>query len=365
MRYRQVSLIFVVLVAIARHGAAVSALSVHANGSCPTGRELEAALVERGLELGVADYTVDVQSEATGATLRLRRSGQGQVLERHFASQDCRAMAEAIAVVVEAYFIEMHGPDVAPTHSTAGNDRDQTGAAPDSAPNPALAPKPTLQSDPLSSPNSALPPPIAPPSQTGTMAPLRPLNARGEPGSAGKPRPPLLFEGFVGVGPTLTLPSATLTPGIEIGAGADVPSVPISTELALATTWPTISGSGLDRVQRWGSQGALRVGLPLVGALRYRPWLGVGLSAARLHALEVPAAPTKITMTSIVEAGLELAWPVSTTWHGRFDIGCSVLMFRDTYQVDPDGEIGRGPRVVCATLIGVGIGDASAGRDHR
>jgi hypothetical protein len=173
------------------------------------------------------------------------------------------------------------------------------------------------------------------------------------------------FEGFVGVGPALTLPDAKLTPEVQVGAGTEVPSVPIATELALATTLPTVSGSGPDRVWRWGSQGVLRVGVPLVGTWHYQPWLGVGLAGARVRALDVPAPPTKTTMTSMVEAGLEIAWPLSAAWHGRFEVGCSILMIRNTYRVDPDGEIGRGPRVVCATLIGVGIGGAPVARDLR
>ncbi len=371
VRYRQASLVFAVLV-VTRHGAAVPAVSVRANGSCPTDRELKAALVERGLEVGGANYTVDVQSETTGATLRLQHGAQGQVLERHFASQDCRALAEAIAVVVEAYFIEVRAPDIESTNGSAGNNSSQAGTA--------LAPNPSMQND--LGPNSTPPPPRAPPSQLDTMARRQPptappsqldttarherLPAPGAPGSAPKLRQPLSFEGFVGVGPALTLPNAEFTPEVEVGAGTDVHSVPISTELALATTWPTISGSGLDRVRRWGNQGVLRVGVPLVGALRYQPWLGLGLAVARLHALDVPAAPTKTTMTSMVEAGLEIAWPLGAAWHGRFDVGCSVLMLRDTYLVDPDGEIGRGPRVVCATLIGIGIGSASVGQElHR
>jgi hypothetical protein len=142
MRYRQASLVFVGLFALARHGAAVPSLSVRASGSCPTQSELEAALVERGLGLGSANYAADVQSEATGATLRLQHSGQGQVLQRHFTSQDCRALAEAIAVVVEAYFIDMRGPDVEPGNASGGQGGATTALAPSPYPDNGTAPPP-------------------------------------------------------------------------------------------------------------------------------------------------------------------------------------------------------------------------------
>jgi len=361
-RYRQALLAFALLVGVTRHGAALPALSVRAIGSCPTESAIDSALGERGLNLGGEEYTVVVQSEADGATLRLKRNSQGQVLERHIASQDCRALADAIAVVVEAYFIEMRVPDLEPTNKAAGKEDSlggtSTTTAFNSSPAPNLPELPALpaQNQALESASSIAPWPLVPPFQARTEALSEPLQAPDTRGFISKPSPPFSFEGFVGVGVALVLPDAKLTPAVEVGAGVDLPRVPISTELALSTTAPTTSGSGLDRVRRWGSEGVFRVGVPWVGALLYRPWLGLGLSAARLQALDVPAAPTKTSVTSIAEAGLEFAWPLGTSWHGRFDVSCVTLVYRDTYRVEPDGEIGRGPRFVCTTLIGVGWG---------
>jgi len=357
-RCGQVSLAFALLVAVTRHGAAVPALSVRASGSCPTASAIDAALGERGLDLGGAEYTVDVQSEADGVTLRLTRNLQGQVLERHIASQDCRALAEAIAVVVEAYFIEMRVPDLESTNKAAVKDGSQSGTSTATAFGSFPTPNSSAQNGDLRRAGStALPPPV-PQSQARPEALHEPPQVAGTRSAASKPRQRLTFEGFIGAGFALMLPNTRLTPAVQVGAGASLPRVPISTELALSTTWPTTSGSGLDRVRRWGSQGVLRVGVPWVGALLYRPWLGLGLSAARLRALDVPAAPTKTSVTSVVEAGLEVAWPLGTSWHGRLEVGCITLVYRETYHVDPDGEIGSGPRFVCATSIGVGLGNA-------
>src|SRR5512146_2379636 len=115
MFHRQASLALAVVIAVTRFGAAAPLLSVLTNGTCPSQGDLEAALVERRLEPGGVQYTVEVQAEPSGATLRLY-GAQGQVLERRFASQDCSALAQAMAVVVEAYFADVPEPDVASSH---------------------------------------------------------------------------------------------------------------------------------------------------------------------------------------------------------------------------------------------------------
>jgi hypothetical protein len=364
MQYRQSLLLAAIFVAATTDLMAAPSLSVSAEGNCPSQRDLELALRHRGLELGGANYSVFVQSEATGAVMRLQRFSDQHVLERRFVSQDCRAIADAIAVVVEAYFIDVGLPPgeaggLTPAASPGENavgDGAQSVSAPKSnrradVPGPnasAIAPSFPVQ--------TALPEPrllavVAPASRTEQSARAFSVS-----------QSPLLASGFVGIGPRLNLPQASLVPSLELGGGVDLRNQPISAEVALATTWPSISGIEPDRVRRWASQGILRIGAPLVSTLRYRPWAGVGLSLSRLRALDVAAAPTKTSATAVLGAGLEMAWPMGKGWFGRLDVSCMILATRDTYQVDPDGEIGRGPRVVCASMVGVGLAGLLVGR---
>ena len=65
-------------------------------------------------------------------------------------------------------------------------------------------------------------------------------------------------------------------------------------------------------------------------------------------------------LAALVGAGIEIAWPLAKGWRGRLDLGCLMLTTRDSYRVEPDGEIGRGPRVVCSSMIGVRFGSTPA-----
>ncbi len=296
------------LIGVTSELQAAPELSVSAQGDCPSQRDLEAAVTARGLAIGGASFIVVTQTESMGATLHLL-GAQGQTfIERHFVSSDCQALAEAVAVVVEAYFVEVRGPNS------------------------------TVLTQPL-------PPLLA---TQGTQSER----------AASVPTVPMRGSGFFGLGPALALPQGSLTPQVELGGGLDLPTLPLSLELEFATGWPSISGAEPNRVRRWTTQGLFRFGVPFVGRLRYRPWAGLGLSTSELRALDVDAAPTKRTSAALVGGGFELAWPIGNGWLGRFDFGCLALTTRDTYRVEPDGEIGHGPRVVCSWMLGVGLGGA-------
>jgi hypothetical protein len=346
---------------------AAPGLFVSTSGDCPSKSDIEAAIVARGLELRASNYVVVAQSEPGAVVMRLFENQGQQLLERRFESQDCRALSDAVAVVVEAYFIELKGP------------RGKEGATPRQA---NVNVGSTTSNDANATPHLESPPSSAAPIPVGAglphaaqsmnvprTAPSLPEAAVSQYGQGmhteSVSQTPMRAGGFMALGPALALPQGNVTSQIELGGGMDFPTVPMSTELAFATTWPTTSGVDPRRVKRWSSQGLVRIGMPYSNRLRYRPWAGLGLTFAQLRALDVAAAPTRTTRAAIIGAGLELAWPIGRGWWGRLDVGCLVLLPRDVYRVEPDGEIGHGPRVVCSSMIGIGLGGTPVNREKR
>jgi hypothetical protein len=330
--------------------------SLSVSGDCPSRTDLSLALGAKGYGISAADqpssYGIFAQSEATGASLRLTRSGGERLLERRFSSRDCRALAEAMAVVVEAYFVEVGELNRPPPAGL------QPASVAEPAPSPGVvgvgagAPRATVEA-----PNVALPALQPATNSRATAAPLR-LSAESfrEPPPVERPRPTVYGRGFVGLGAVLNLPSVIATPGIELGGGVDLARLPLSVELALGSSLPTTSFERPNRVWRWANQGVLRLGIPLAGALQYRPWVAGGLSVAMLRERDLSSPVPRTTTSPLVGVGLETAWLVGRGWFGRVDLGCLVLASQDVYRVDPSEEIGRGPRVLCSAILGVGRG---------
>ena len=348
--------------AVTTHSSAAPELEVLTQGNCPSQRELEAALVGRGLAIGDSKYLVITRADSTSVDLTLLRNGTDVVLRRRFSSQDCRAVSDAVAVVVEAYFVEVNGQ----TREVTVSRSDERPPAPPVAEfdqstltaettNVNIQQQSRVVEVPLSAmtlTNRANPPDRNPRQPVGL--PVSHADVQSTSSAA------LRGVGFVGIGPVLPLPRGNLTAQSEVGGGIEFPALPLSIELQLATSWPSTSGGEPNRVRRWANQGLARVGMPLGNFVHYRPWLGVGLSLAKLRALDIAAAPTRSTWSAVVGAGLEVAWPLAKGWRGRLDLGCLLLTTRDSYRVEPDGEIGHGPRVVCSSMIGIGFGSRPA-----
>jgi hypothetical protein len=340
---------------VAVHANPVFSLSV--KGDCPSWTDLSLALGSKGHGLAASDqgsaYTVFAQSEATGASLRLSRDSGERLIERRFSSRDCRALADAMAVVIEAYFVEVG--EIEPTPPA----RIQPSNVADVAPNSGVA----ATANGTRSASAEVPNPAPPASQatnnSGSIAassrpsgsPQREL-PRAEP-----PRPSVFGRAFAGLGPTLALPEGNVVPKIELGGGIDlVARLPLSVEVALASSLPTTSFERPNRVWRWANQGVLRLSVPLAGALQYRPWIGAGLNVAMLREPDLSSPLLRTTTSALVGAGLETAWLVGRGWFGRVGLDCVVLTTRDAYQVDPSGEIGVGPWVLCSAIVGLARG---------
>jgi len=337
------------IVAFAAGAQANPSLSIQVEGECPTQVELVAALAAKGFEQtgerGRSSHVVTSRSGLADAVLQLADHSGETLLERRFSSQDCHALAEAMAVVVESHFVEV-GVLKQPTRIETQSQRA------------------TENVDQLSQPTQLLQMattaaiPIKPPAKAPLPATANTPIGAVSPTSADS-RSTTLFRGFAGIGPKIELPKTVLNSEFELGGGVDSTRVPIATEFVVASSWPTISGARPDRVWRWASQGLLRFGVPWAGDLCYRPWVGVGVAVARLRELDLQAATAKLTASPIAGAGLDMSWPIGRGWLGRVDVGCLVLGRRDAYHVNPTGEIGLGPRVTCSVMFGVARGGRS------
>ena len=303
-----------------------------------------------GLVVGGAEYTVVAAAQPNGTALQLLRSDGAWVLARHFESQDCGALAAAIAVVVEAYFVEMKG--LSPEANAAPASPLPNGNAGIGTTNGAVSspePQPVAQA-----PNSA---PKLTPGAAGRTTDDRLAIAMAPGDRRTIPLQPIATaRAMAGLGFALAAPTGELGPGVNLRGGVDVTSVPVAVELAAATAWPTTSGASPNRVKRWSSQGLLRVSVPLHARLHYRPWLGAGVTLSQLHALDLSAPPTRTTTSGLLGAGVAVTWPIGKNWFGLLEANGMLLTTRDRYRVDPDGTIGRGPRALFTTLVGVGWG---------
>ncbi len=370
-------------------------------GNCPSRTALEMAVRARGLGIGHGSFLLEVRSEPGAAILVLKDTASKVLVERTLRSEDCTALAAAAAVIVEGYFVEigsLPGQRALPRDTPEGPENALPNApvAPFAAPRPnAAAPAPAplpptgASSSPTASPDvsqtprsaSAGPSPaavepgspaaVAPGSLAPVASPTPSVAAPGSPVSVAPGSPVSVAPGSpVSVAPTTPESSKRARArlgghvlagaGIEmspelghasallrLGAGLDGFQSPITLRLDLATTTPS-EQTIPDRVSRWASRAALRVGMPLRKPLPpLEPWVGMGVSYARIRAPDLPNAATSARWSAVFEIGVGWQQAISRTVGVRADVGCYVLGNQELYQIEPDGEVGRGPRFGC------------------
>lgn len=344
------------------HSAVASpTFAVSSDGTCPTQEAVVAALHARGFSgatrAEVRTFTLAVHSQPAGASLCLRAQAESCLLERSFASQDCEALAEAIAVVVEGYFVQVERGDGQHNWVTQDAEHSRTPLASDSTDDAAggVARGGELgrveQTPARDAPTGATPP-ISPIAKKELAKAAFSTNTA----SAAAPDPSTIhgYSLLAGIGTTVTLPELAASPVAELGGGIGFKRVPLVFDLLLSTSASQESGKPPDRVTRWPSQGLIRIGVPWGHTLGLLPWLGIGLSIARLREPDLPVPKTKTTSSLLVGTGVELRWVVTNALFGRAGLGCALLATRDRYRVQPDGEIGVGPRTTCSATIGLG-----------
>lgn len=341
-----------------------------ASGHCPTRAELETAALAKGWFVASGDsmsaYVIDAQSDGTGAVVAMQSSDGKPLLQRRIDSRDCQALAAAMLVVVEAYFVEIGEPVAAPAHNpsvpVATSPTSPSAPAADKAilPNTSTSNAPEVTADTVPVNTPELPAPRTPPMRAAAKGQLA------QPAVGKSTAPPKTKEtpaktatdvqaigrANAGIGVLFSLPSVPATPRVELGAGVDLPAWSFGTDVMLATSSQTASKLGKDRVNRWASQGLWRMTWLLTKSLPLRPWAGLGMSVVRLNATDLPGSPSRTTFSAVVGGGLEAFWPIGGNWFSRADVGCLVLGTRDQYYVANE-EIGHGPRVACHATLGI------------
>ena len=334
-------------------GASVRAtpmLTVSIQGTCPSRQQLRGALEAVGLSVVAgADpmgYEIRASTDPTGAQLLLRRSGK-EVLRRSLQSSDCEVLAGAMAAVVDAYFAELGA----------------TEQTPPSEPRDGIE---TSSETPFPEPiASASPPPPEATAPAAARAPQRPRSSAQPSVTSITPvdvpvagAATVLPRAFLGIGPSLELPSGITTLGASLVAGVDLTAVPLSLELASSSGLRADSSGTPPRVERWATQLLARVGVPLALGLRYRPWLAVGDTLARLKALDFLPSSAQMTHSPSVGLGVAVEIPIGANWYPSLDLGCVLLVRRDRYvSTDRSTNVfGQGPRNVCGVSLGFTYG---------
>jgi hypothetical protein len=292
--------------AVSTAAAAQPAVRYAVTGDCPSADELARALGRqvRAAAFDEPAWSVEVERSAPRTTLLLRSPDGEPSVQRAIESDDCPALAQALALIVLMQFAEL-----------------QLLAAP-------------------------LP----------EQAPSAPPPERGEPEPPDEPHAPalaldiaLLAAAELGIAPFAAAPAAALA----LGLGPPGEGWLVRLDARIST--PVQQRSATDRVERWTS--ALRV--EAGGRLRLgaRFWLagsaGGGLTLARVSALDLAGQPGALRVSPAVSISALFGLELTARWSLRLQTGASVYPRIDRYLVDPEGVVAKSPRG--ELIAGVGL----------
>lgn len=311
----------------APHVSAQTLGSVSVSGACPTDAQVVAALAARKLPDTARDYRLTVRSGRDYSEFALADRDGHALLDRLIASDDCVAMADVIALVTEAFFVELVDKGHPPEDTSAIVATRAAPAPATATESPATAAQSTAP--PKSTPREA-PPPAAP-----SAAP-RPI--------ADRPHRHLLLA--LGLGADVYATPNAMAPFGQLGAALYFSAPRFALELhAVAEAAATLQ-SAPDRVLRSETRVALRAERYFGRTALFAPWLGFGLAVSRSRALDL-AGPVRHLAAPLAEGGVVLR-AAQTGWLGvSAELGCHVLLVRERYVVAPDGHIGDGPAFGC------------------
>jgi hypothetical protein len=298
-------------------------------GNCPSESELATALAARRLPALAREFKVVLAEFSGGVDVTLVRLPNERLLERRVQSADCRALADAAAVIVEAYFVELAGRSTPPAASNAAGNEPSAATSP-----PPAAPPPTLVV------------PVPPPATSGARAAASIPPGATAPASAG-PRIELALSG----GAELYPQHGTLAAAGQLGVGLWLTSA-LELEAHGVLTTSTTSGSPPDRVSRTERRVALRADRWLGSAPALAVLGGFGVALTSVEALDIPERATKVAWSPVLEGGLALRQPVGSGFALGGELGCHVLLTQENYVLEPDEQLGKGPRFACALLAG-------------
>jgi hypothetical protein len=312
--------LMVAFVLLAPHEALGAGVELLVEGSCPTEEALEGALGRHGIAV----------SPRAGWRLSLAagrvqiRSPRGELsLQREIPSQDCQALAEAVALIVQTHFarlgVPLGRPPARPTASL-----------------PATA---------------ARPPASAPPVGRGPEPRAGASSVRRAPPPAGREiSVATALSGGLSVAaePQLLAAAGQLDVALRISW--------LSLRLALSAESPTEQHGGQDHVRRRGF--TLRAGAGAVlarGRWFVTPVLETGLGISRVTALDLDDQPAATRLHPLVGAELGGGVVLFGRWSLRAQIGGHYLPRADRYLIPPQGTVARSPRAVFYAGLGLQV----------
>lgn len=272
---------------------------IDVQGSCPRSEELRRALDGR---VAVADdgagWTVAVHRTGGSSRLDLRRADGSDALDREIASEDCAALADAFAVIVEAHFVELN-----------------------------LLP---AKREPPPEPAVEIVRPAPPPESIGLS---------------------LALAGAVAVDAAPTDAAVAA----EIDSMLALPRLRgVRLRLALHATSVTTQQSPTDHIERWTT--GLRVG----GGWRFerhgwflQPGVALALLFAHVTALDLAGQPSIVRLHPGADFSLVAGVPIGGRFSLRAEIATTLFPSADRYLIDPVGEVGSSPRVT--SMVGLGL----------
>jgi hypothetical protein len=271
-------------------------------GSCPRTDDLRRAFDGR-VPVGDegASWTVAVHRVDGSSRLDLRRADGSDALDREIASEDCAALADAFAVIVEAHFVELH---LLPAKKIIV----------------AAAPPPDVE----------VARPAPPPEPVGLSLALA--------GGVAVDADPADAAAAAEIDSTLALPRLR---------GAVL-------RLAWHATSVTTQTSRTDHIERWTT--GVRAGLAWRWQRRsffLQPGAALALLFAHVAATDLAGQPSVVRLHPGADFSLVAGVPIGGRFSLRAEIATTVFPSADRYLIDPIGEVGSSPRVT--TMVGLGL----------
>lgn len=302
---------------------------IDVTGQCPNQAELEAALADRGLPAGASDVRLEVHAVTGGADVRLIAANGAAVVERRLQSDDCSALADAVSVIVEAYFVELEAR--------------KAERADGSADTPAV----TATEPQKSAANGAAPPadddvvPVPPPPAAAPTA--SPAN--------GPKAAPVLVLSLAGGG--VVYPENASAAGVFGGSAGVILFRSFELDAVGMATTSTTLGTAPNRVSRLERRFTLRGEKWFGNFARLGLWGGFGAAVSRVELIDLPDGPRRTGWSPVAELGTGAEVPAGKHFALRLELGCHLLFDREEYTVDHGVPVGRGPRFGCS-LLGAG-----------
>lgn len=288
------------------------------SGTCPSAEQTRAALdTALTADLGASEqgtYRLLVRHiSADKVEVKLLTEPQTVVIERILESRDCESLAEAIAIVVRAHFLELG------IQQREEEKRLEAAA--------------TQRSEDAESPSV---------SKETTPAKVQSLK---------EDRNPSSWFLFGGAGGALLLPGANPATEGSVGVG-------LSWTHLRARAWghsalPYRTGSGQDEIRRIPAGLLVGLSYSTTGKLGLEGGLAAGLGVAWLAPTSTSDPRRAVAASPEVMADLKCALayaPRVRPWLGT-SVRYSVI--REEYEISPRGVVGRGPSLMAILSLGV------------